>query len=79
MTPKNSVFHKFCAQWVPKLLTDEHNKKNGICCRFTYTEESEKFLKKIATGEEIWVSYVDMESQSNNSVVKPIAIKTSQM
>jgi hypothetical protein len=51
-------YHKFCARWVPKQLTDVHKaQKMGSALRFLlhYWEEGYEFLDRIVTGDETWV------------------------
>ncbi|GFV85501.1 histone-lysine N-methyltransferase SETMAR [Trichonephila clavipes] len=52
-------FHKLCALWVPKILTDSHKtKRMGCALEFLtrYHEGGVDFLSQIVTGDETWVS-----------------------
>ncbi|KAL4143360.1 hypothetical protein QTP88_005698 [Uroleucon formosanum] len=62
-------FRKLCARWVPKILTDEHRvKRQGSALQFLsrYEEEGDKFLSRIVTGNETWVSHVTPESKQQS-------------
>ncbi|GFT77149.1 histone-lysine N-methyltransferase SETMAR [Trichonephila clavipes] len=59
-------FHKLCARWVPKILTDSHKtKRMGCALEFLtrYHEGGVDFLSQIITGDETWVSYDTHESK----------------
>lgn len=52
---KKLGYHKFCARWVPKLLTDDHKTKRmsaAIDFLSRYAFEGEEFLNRIVTGDE---------------------------
>jgi histone-lysine N-methyltransferase SETMAR len=57
-------YHKFCARWVPKMLTGEH-KAQRMASALTFLEgyhkDGDEFLNHIIrlTGDETWVSFVD--------------------
>jgi len=59
-------YRKVCAQWVPKMLTEEH-KKQHVACAFTflmrYHKEGDGMLSHIVTGDETWVSHITPESK----------------
>lgn len=62
-------YHKFCAWWVPKFLTDAHkiNRQGAALTFFTrYDEEGDEMFDHIVAGDETWVSYVNVE-QKNQS------------
>ncbi|GFV16023.1 histone-lysine N-methyltransferase SETMAR [Trichonephila clavipes] len=62
-------FHKLCARWVPKILTDSHKtKRMGCALEFLtrYHEGGEDFLSQIVTGDETWVSYDTPESKRHS-------------
>lgn len=62
-------YHKFCARWVPKLLSDAHKmKRMGAALTFLerYDEEGDKLLDQIVTGDETWVSYVNVEQKAQS-------------
>jgi len=57
-------YHKFCAQWVPKQLTDFHKtQRMGSALTFLrrYWEEGDEFLDRIVTGDETLVQFVNAE------------------
>jgi len=59
-------FHKVCARWVPKQLTEEHrNNRVTICQRLLdrYANEGEAFLTRIVTRDETWVHHFAPESK----------------
>lgn len=62
-------YHKFCARWIPKLLTDEHKIKrmsSAIDFLSRYDAEGEEFLNRIVTGDETWVAYVNVETKQQS-------------
>jgi hypothetical protein len=61
----NLQFHKVCARWVPKELTDEHKRiRLDICSRpmAPYSEEGDNFLQRIVTRDETWVHQTKRKS-----------------
>ncbi|GFW44767.1 histone-lysine N-methyltransferase SETMAR [Trichonephila clavipes] len=59
-------FHKLCARWVPKILTESHKTKRMSCALAFLTRYHEgcvDFLSQIVTGDETWVSYDTPESK----------------
>ena len=59
---------KFCARWVPKMLTDDHEtKRMDSALKFLtrYAQEDE-FLDSIVTGEETWVFHHTPESNQQS-------------
>jgi hypothetical protein len=61
----NLQFHKMCARWIPKRLTNEHKCMHlDICsCHLTcYCKEGEKFLQWIATDDEAWTDHYQPET-----------------
>jgi len=59
-------YQKVCAQWVPKMLTEEH-KKQRVACALTFLmrlhKEGDSMLSHIVTGDETWVSHIPPESK----------------
>ena len=57
-------YRKVRAQWVPKMLTEEH-KKTACSCALTflmgYHKEGDGMLSQIVTGDETWVSHITPE------------------
>jgi hypothetical protein len=58
-------FHKVCARWVPKQLTEEH--KNNCVVIYQrlldrYANVGEAFLKQIVIEDETWVHHFVSES-----------------
>ncbi len=61
--------YKFCACWIPKLLTDNHKTKrmsSVIDFLSQYHFEREKYLDRIVTGDETWVAYVNPETKEQS-------------
>lgn len=81
-------FHKLCARWVPKLLTERHKKQRmGSALEFCtrYDKDGDQFLSQIVTGDETWVAYDTPESKrqsmewrhtSSPATVKPKQVLT---
>ena len=68
-------YHKFCARWVPKQLTDLHKtQRMGSALTFLqrYLEEGDEFLDRIVTGDKTWVRFVNAETkeQSNSGCTR---------
>ena len=62
-------YHKFCARWVPKQLTDFHKtQRMGSALTFLqrYWEEGDEFLDRIVTGDETWVQFVTTEKKEQS-------------
>ena len=58
-------YHKICARWVPKQLTDAHKESRmalSLVHLSRYHMEGNQFLDRIVTGDETWVHYVTPES-----------------
>ena len=57
-------YHKFCARWVPKLLSEDHKKKPRMAASLTFLEAYEKdgdsLLDRVVTGDETWVKACDL-------------------
>lgn len=59
-------YHKVCARWVPKMLTDDHkNQRVASAEKFLtrYQAEGVEFLNHIVTGDETWIAYVNPETK----------------
>lgn len=66
---KQLGYHKFCARWIPKVLTEIHkSKRMGSALDFLsrYDAEGEEFLNRIVTGDETWVAYVNAETKQQS-------------
>jgi hypothetical protein len=57
-------FHKVCARWVPKELSGEH-KRNSLtnCQELYYRNKGDAFLRRIVTGNELWIHHYAPESK----------------
>lgn len=59
-------FKKLCACWVPKLLTEDHEKQrldSALTFLTRYDEEGYDVSSQIVTGDETWVSNITPESK----------------
>jgi len=59
-------YQKLCARWVPKMLTEEHKLKqqaSALDFLTRYSEEGDKFLSCVATGDETWMLHATRESK----------------
>lgn len=59
-------YHKFCARWVPKVLTDHHKEQRmGAALTFleAYHSYGDSLLDRIVTGDETWVKHVNCETK----------------
>jgi [histone H3]-lysine36 N-dimethyltransferase SETMAR len=59
-------YHKFCARWVPKLLTDQHKNQRmaaSLALLDAYDKDGDSFLDRIVTGDETWVKHVNCETK----------------
>ena len=66
MMHKKLRFHKVCARWVPKQLTELHKQMHVDICRKHldhYGNERDIFLDRIITGDETWVHHYEPESK----------------
>jgi hypothetical protein len=59
-------FHKVCARWVPKQLTEKHKRNRLTICRSLLNrccQEGDAFLRRIITGDETWIHNYAPESK----------------
>jgi hypothetical protein len=66
---KKLGYHKFCARWVPKMLTDVHKTQrmaSALMFLQRYHDEGNKFLDKIVTCNETWVKFVNVETKEQS-------------
>lgn len=82
---ENLQFHKLCARWVPRLLTEEHKMKRMACALDfldRYHKEGDQFLENIVTGDETWVSHMTPESKRQSMewrhTTSPVRVKAKQ-
>ncbi|GBM28212.1 Histone-lysine N-methyltransferase SETMAR [Araneus ventricosus] len=62
-------YRKFCARWVPKMLTEIHKtSRMGVALKFLsrYHTGGEDFLNRIVTGDETWVAHVNAETKQQS-------------
>jgi hypothetical protein len=59
-------YHKFCARWVPKMLTGAH-KTETMASAFTFLEQDHKdgdeFFNHIITDDETWFYFMNVETK----------------
>jgi hypothetical protein len=70
-------YHKFCARWVQKQLTDFHKtQRMGSALMFLqrHWEEGGEFLDRIVTGDETWVQFVNTETKEQSKTVDAHAL-----
>ena len=62
-------FHKVCARWVPKQLTEVHEQTRVDICQKhldLYGNERDIILGRIITGDETWIHHYEPESKRQN-------------
>jgi len=62
-------YHKVCARWMPKILTDEHKNKrmaSGQAFLDRYQRDGDQFFSHLVTGDETWVHYDNEESKQQS-------------
>jgi histone-lysine N-methyltransferase SETMAR len=82
---KKLGYHKFCARWVPKMLTDvQKTQRMALVSTFLqyYDDEGDEFLDKIVIGDETWVKFANVETKEQSrqwmhthSLLKPRKLK----
>lgn len=66
-------YHKVCARWVPKQLTDDHKQSRmglSLAHLSRYKLEGNEFLERIVTGDETWVHYSTPENKRDSMTWK---------
>lgn len=64
---------RLCARWIPKMLTDEQKVERVRCCNQflrRFHREGERFLRRIVTVDETWISLYEPETKSQSSMWK---------
>jgi len=59
-------YHKICARWVPRMLTETHKQKRMQSARLIlerYERDGDGFLSHIVTGDETWIAYSNVETK----------------
>lgn len=79
---KSSVFNiltedfcmsRVCARWVPRLVSDEHNKRRMQTSKAfiqNFKRGGEKWLDRIITTDETWLHHFDPETKTESSIWK---------
>jgi len=61
------VMKKVCAKIILKLLTPEQKlRQNGCCVDWKTSEESDEFLERVITGDELWIYEKDIKLKSQS-------------
>ncbi|KAJ4428773.1 hypothetical protein ANN_25766 [Periplaneta americana] len=59
-------YHKICARWVPRQLSDQHKTQrmaSALTFLMRYHTDGDAFLDQIVTGDETWVSHNTPETK----------------
>lgn len=62
-------YHKLCARWVPKMLTDAHKEQRMTAARdflARWGQDGDDLFSHIVTGDETWISYATGESKQQS-------------
>ncbi|KAL4119599.1 hypothetical protein QTP88_012398 [Uroleucon formosanum] len=62
-------YHKLCARWVPKMLTDQHKEQRMSSGREflnRYRQDGDDLFFHIVTGDETWISYINPKSKQQS-------------
>uniref|UniRef100_A0A8C5SQD0 Mos1 transposase HTH domain-containing protein n=1 Tax=Laticauda laticaudata TaxID=8630 RepID=A0A8C5SQD0_LATLA len=65
-------YHKFCARWVPKILTENHKSQRMaalLTFLYSYDKDGDSFLDQIVTGDETWVKHVNSETKLEHTTL----------
>jgi len=80
-------YRKVCARWVPRTLTEDHQRQRIDSARKflqCYAEENDNFLYSIVTGDEFWAFHFTPETKQqshewrHSSMPKPRKFKRTQ-
>ncbi|KAG8226287.1 hypothetical protein J437_LFUL002726 [Ladona fulva] len=64
-------YRKFCARWVPKILTEHHKTQrmaSAMDFLTRYEEEGEPLLNRIVISDETWIKYVNPETKEQSKM-----------
>ena len=61
-------YHKVCAKWEPKQLTENQKRARVQCCRELrqMCESDQTFFERIVTGDETWIHYYEPETKQQS-------------
>jgi histone-lysine N-methyltransferase SETMAR len=62
-------YHKVCARWVPRMLTQEHKENRMQVCQDLlnqYEADGDSFLDRIITGDETWCHHYKPELKTQS-------------
>jgi hypothetical protein len=73
ITVRLGYHHKFCARWVPKILTGAHKMQrmaSALTFKERYHKDGDEFVNNIVwvTSDETWVSFVNFFMQSKCNI-----------
>jgi histone-lysine N-methyltransferase SETMAR len=74
-------YHKVCARWVPKFLTEEHNHNHSDISAHLlewYQTEDEHFFNYVIIADETWIHHYDPESKHQSMYWKDPASPSSK-
>ncbi|GFQ83569.1 HTH_48 domain-containing protein [Trichonephila clavata] len=73
MVTQKLGYRKFCARWVPKLLTD-HPKGQRMGADLTFLEADDRhgdsLLDRIVTGDETWIRHPELRDKMRVHAVR---------
>ena len=64
------LFRKLCTRWMPKQLTPEHkanHMESALTVLQQYYDDSDEFLDRIITGDEMWVAHITPETKQQST------------
>ncbi|KAJ4444150.1 hypothetical protein ANN_05939 [Periplaneta americana] len=64
-------YHKICARWVPRQLSDQHKTQrmaSALTFLMRYHTDGDAFLDQIVTGDETWVSHNTQRPSANHTL-----------
>lgn len=70
---KELNMRRLCARWIPKMLTDKQKEERVRCCELfvkRFQQEGERFLERIVTVDETWISLYEPETKSQSTMWK---------
>lgn len=62
-------YHKVCARWVPRMLTENHKQQRVVCAKQFLQQcedNKEEFLDSIVTGDETWAFHFTPETKQQS-------------
>ena len=65
---------RICARWIPKMLNTDQKRLRVECCEQLlkrFEREGEKFMDRIVTVDETWISLYTPETKAQSTMWKP--------